>query len=107
LHDAVQQESLELCITLDSAGLCKGLSHLSLKVKITDKYAINPRDSMPLSQTQDGIFGNLFTIQALGAAWYQKGRSCPMIDGYAVLRTSFIQGFWAPGDVQGGYTSQT
>jgi hypothetical protein len=65
LHDIAQQESVELCITLEGAELCKGLSYLSLKVKITDKCAMNPRDGMPLRETQDRIFGNLFIMQAL------------------------------------------
>jgi hypothetical protein len=54
LYEIAQQESVELCITLDGAEICKDLSHLTFGIKVTDGRAIDPRDGTPLAHSQDG-----------------------------------------------------
>ncbi len=63
LHDVAQRESVEFCITLDDAELCKGLSHLMAGVKITDPRAIDPRDEVPIS-CMNGVFGRYLRCKA-------------------------------------------
>jgi hypothetical protein len=59
LDSIAENESVELCITLDGAELTKDLCHLTFGIKITDPRAVDPRDGTPLSYTEDGLLGNL------------------------------------------------
>jgi hypothetical protein len=64
LYDIAQCESVELCITLDGAELCDGLSHLTAGIKITDPRAVDPKDGSPLSCMEDGLVGHIFKTQS-------------------------------------------
>jgi hypothetical protein len=63
LYSIAQTDSVELCITLDGAELCDGISHLTAGVKVTDRRAIDPRDGTPLSFVEGG-FGRIFNVQS-------------------------------------------
>jgi hypothetical protein len=60
LHDIATTESIEICMTLDGAELCYGISHLTAGIKISDHRAIDPRDGSPLSTMPDEAFGQIF-----------------------------------------------
>jgi hypothetical protein len=60
LHEMAQQESVELCITMDGAELCDGLCHLTSGIKITDPRAVDPRNGSPLCCINDGLMGHIF-----------------------------------------------
>jgi hypothetical protein len=72
LHEIAQNESIELCITLDGAELTNDLCHLSFGVKVTDGRAINPRDGTPLAYTQEGVFGKIFNVQSRNFCFIMK-----------------------------------
>jgi hypothetical protein len=63
LQEIAQNDSVELCITLDGAELCDGICHLTAGVKITDRRAIDPRNGSPLSSVDDE-FGRIFNVQS-------------------------------------------
>jgi hypothetical protein len=71
LHDVAQRESVEFCITVDGTELCKGLSHLTAGVKITDPSAIDPRDGVPISY-MNGVFGWIFKVQSRNYCFAMK-----------------------------------
>jgi hypothetical protein len=64
LYEIAQRESVELCITLDGAELCDGLSHLTAGIKITDPRAVDPKDGTPLSCMENGLVGRIFKTQS-------------------------------------------
>jgi len=72
LHEIAQQESVELCITLDGAELTKDLCHLTFGIKVTDSRAIDPRDGTPLACQEDGIYGQLFKVQSRNYCFIMK-----------------------------------
>jgi len=77
LYEIAQVESVELCMTLDGAELCKGLSHITAGVKITDYRAIDPKDGTPLSS--EGVFGRIFRTQSRNYCFAMKallGKDC-------------------------------
>jgi hypothetical protein len=63
LVDLAQRESVEMCITLDGAELCDGISHLTAGIKVTDPWAIDPRDGSPLCLTMFRTMGVFLTIR--------------------------------------------
>jgi hypothetical protein len=70
---------VEICITLDGAELCDGLSHLTAGIKISDHRAIDPRDGVPLSNLADGLFGRIFKVQSRNYCFAMKtllGKDC-------------------------------
>jgi hypothetical protein len=64
LHEITQQESVELCITMDGAELCDGLCHLTAGIKITDSRAVDPRNGSPLCVVNYGLMGHIFHTQS-------------------------------------------
>jgi hypothetical protein len=72
LHEIVQTVSFELCITLDGAELTKDLTHLTFGIKVMDSRAIDPRDGLPLSYSEDGVIGNLFRTQSRNYCFIMK-----------------------------------
>jgi len=72
LYDIAQQESVEICRTLDGAELTKDLCHLSFGVKITDPPTVDPRDGTPLVYSHEGIIGNIFKVQSCNYCFILK-----------------------------------
>jgi hypothetical protein len=64
LVDLAQRESVEMCITLDGAELCDGISHLTAGIKVTDPRAIDPRDGSPLCLNNVENYGRIFNNQS-------------------------------------------
>jgi len=64
LVDLAQRESVEMCITLDGAELCDGISHLTAGIKVTDPRAIDPRDGSPLCLNNVQSYGRIFNNQS-------------------------------------------
>jgi hypothetical protein len=60
----VQEESIELCITLDGAKLCDGVCHLTVDIKIMGQRSIDPKDGSLLSCIDDGLTGHIFRTQS-------------------------------------------
>ncbi len=48
LYEIAQREAVEICMTLDGAELCDGLSHLTAGIKISDAQAIDQEMEFPL-----------------------------------------------------------
>jgi len=79
LHDVATMESIEICMTLDGAELCDGISHLTAGIKISDHQAIDPRDGSPLSTMPDGAFGRIIKVQSRNYYFAMKtllGKDC-------------------------------
>jgi hypothetical protein len=79
LYEIAQRESVEICMTLDGAELCDGLSHLTAGIKISDHRAIDARDGVPLSSLADGVFGRIFKVQSRNYCFAMKsllGKDC-------------------------------
>jgi len=57
LEDIAQTESMELCIKLDGAELCDGISHLTAGIKVTDARAVDPSNGSPLCMMNVETFG--------------------------------------------------
>ena len=79
LHDIATTESIEICMTLDGAELCDGISHLTAGIKISDHRAIDPRDGSPLSTMPDEAFGRIFKVQSRNYCFAMKtllGKDC-------------------------------
>jgi hypothetical protein len=64
LHNIAARESIEICMTLDGAELCDGISHITAGIKITDRRAIDPRDGSPLCSSADGLVSRIFKVQS-------------------------------------------
>jgi hypothetical protein len=79
LHDIATRQSVEICMTLDGAELCDGMSHITAGIKITDRRAIDPRDGSPLSSAPDGVVGRIFKVQSRNYCFAFKsllGKDC-------------------------------
>jgi hypothetical protein len=79
LYEIAQRESVEICMTLDGAELCDGLSHLTAGIKISDHRAIDARDGVPLSSLANGVFSRIFKVQSRNYCFALKsllGKDC-------------------------------
>ncbi len=72
LSEVAQRESIELCITLDGAELCDGISHLTAGIKITDPRAIDPKNGIPLCTVNDEHLGRIFANQSRNYCFAMK-----------------------------------
>jgi hypothetical protein len=72
LDEIAQREAVEVCMTLDGAELCDGISHLTAGVKVTDSRAIDPRDGTPMCFTDDIAFARIFKTQSRNYCFAMK-----------------------------------
>jgi hypothetical protein len=72
LSEVAQRETIELCITLDGAELCDGISHLTAGIKITDARAVDPKNGIPLCAVNHEHIGRIFSNQSRNYCFAMK-----------------------------------
>jgi hypothetical protein len=72
LEKVAHRESVEMCIMLDGAELCDGISHITAGIKVTDPQAVDPRDGSPLCMMNVEHYGWIFNNQSMNYCFAMK-----------------------------------